>query len=88
MLEIKFAGNFERDIDLLKKDSPKFCVKLLELIIDIDKHAYTGLGKPEALKGDLSGWWSRRISDKHRLIYRIKDSKIEVASCYGHYGDK
>ncbi|MDD4729788.1 MAG: Txe/YoeB family addiction module toxin [Dysgonamonadaceae bacterium] len=44
--------------------------------------------QPEALKGNLSGWWSRRINDKNRLVYRIQDNVIEISQCRGHYDDK
>ena len=47
-----------------------------------------GLGKPEPLKGDLTGYWSRRINKKDRLVYRIIDDIIEVLQCTSHYGDK
>ncbi|MEM6265152.1 MAG: Txe/YoeB family addiction module toxin [Bacteroidota bacterium] len=47
-----------------------------------------GLGSPERLKGDLQGWWSRRINQKHRLIYKVENGVIKLASCYGHYGDR
>ena len=63
-------------------------LKFWDLILNIQETPFKGLGKPEALKGNLSGWWSRRISDKHRLIYRIKEENLELASCYGHYDDK
>lgn len=47
------------------------------------------MGKPEPLKGNLKGCWSRRIDDKHRLVYRVaKNGTIEVVSCKGHYGEK
>jgi len=62
--------------------------KVNELIKDIDREPYEGIGKPEALKGNWSGWWSRRISDEDRLIYRIEDDHIEIALCRGHYEDK
>jgi toxin YoeB len=61
---------------------------LRDLILDIQVNPFDGLGEPEALKGDLQGWWSRRINQEQRLIYRIKDQNLELASCYGHYGDK
>lgn len=59
-----------------------------QLILDIERNGYDGIGKPEPLRGDLSGWWSRRIDDANRLVYRIRDSKIEIAQCRGHYKDK
>lgn len=59
-----------------------------KLIADIQRNGNAGLGKPEQpLRGDLAGWWSRRINDQHRLIYRVKDDVIEIAQCGGHYGD-
>lgn len=66
----------------------KLLKKINELLKDIERNANEGLGKPEALKGDLSGFWSRRIDDVNRLVYRINGDMIEIASCKGHYGDK
>jgi len=57
------------------------------LIQDISRNGYEGIGKPEALSGDLSGWWSRRIDDVNRLVYRLKDNRIEISQCRGHYDD-
>jgi toxin YoeB len=64
--------------------------RLNELIEDVRRHPFTGLGKPEALKGDLSGWWSRRINGEHRLVYRVQgrkdeDQRIEIIQCRYHY---
>ena len=61
--------------------------KINSLIKDIQRNTYEGIGKPEPLKGDLSGWWSRRIDDTHRIVYREQDGNIIIASCYGHYTD-
>lgn len=61
--------------------------KINSLIKDIQRNPYEGIGKPEPLKGDLSGWWSRRIDDTHRIVYREQDGNIIIASCYGHYTD-
>ena len=55
------------------------------LIKDIQRNCYDGIGKPEPLKGDLCGWWSRRIDEKNRIIYREKDWEIIIAACKGHY---
>jgi toxin YoeB len=59
--------------------------RLNQLIRDIERGGYEGIGKPEPLRGDLSGWWSRRIDDVNRLVYRIQDEKIEIIQCRGHY---
>lgn len=58
------------------------------LIQDISRNGYDGIGKPEPLKGQHSGWWSRRIDEQNRLIYRINNGQIEIAQCRTHYGDK
>jgi len=63
--------------------------KINSLIADIIRNGYEGIGHPEPLKGDLSGYWSREIDKKNRLIYRIfDDDTIEIIHCGGHYGDK
>lgn len=56
-----------------------------ELIRDIEPNGNSGIGKPEPLKHELSGFWSRRINDAHRLIYSIDDNNISIISCRGHY---
>jgi len=58
--------------------------KINELIKDIERHGNSGLGKPEPLKHELSSYWSRRITDVHRLIYSIDENNIYIASCKGH----
>lgn len=59
--------------------------RINQLIKDISRNGYDGIGKPEPLKGDLSGWWSRRIDDTNRLVYRINNGQIEIAQCRTHY---
>ena len=59
--------------------------KINALIRDIQRSRYEGNGKPEPLKEDLSGWWSRRIDERNRIVYREKDGAILIASCRGHY---
>jgi toxin YoeB len=62
--------------------------RINQLIQDIVRNGNEGIGKPEALSGDLSGWWSRRIDELNRLVYRIVDGRIEIIQCRGHYTDK
>ena len=57
------------------------------LIKDIQRSTFEGIGKPEPLKGNLSGFWSRRIDEEHRMVYFVKDGTIFVVSCKGHYDD-
>lgn len=55
---------------------------------DIERgNGFDGIGKPEPLRGNLSGFWSRRIDDANRLVYRVKDGVLEIVSCKGHYDD-
>ena len=63
--------------------------KINQLINDIVRNGNNGLGHPEPLKGNLSGYWSRPIDEKNRLIYRILgDDRVEIYQCKGHYSDK
>jgi toxin YoeB len=71
-----------------QKQDKKTLKRINQLIKDIDRNGYEGIGKPESLKGDYLGFWSRRIDDKNRLIYRIKNDNIEIAQCRTHYQDK
>lgn len=59
--------------------------KINELLKDIERNGNEGIGKPEPLKHDLTGYWSRRITDKDRLIYRIIEDTIYIIGCKGHY---
>ena len=65
----------------------KMLKRINTLLKDIERNSFEGLGKPEPLKGELSGFWSRRIDDTHRLVYRIRGGVLEVLSCKGHYDD-
>ncbi len=62
--------------------------KVNDLIKDSERNGYSGLGKPEPLKGEFSGFWSKRIDDKNRLVYRIVNGILEILSCKGHYNDR
>jgi len=57
------------------------------LIKDIQRGTFDGMGKPEPLKGNLQGWWSRRIDDTNRIVYCEKDGDIYIIACKGHYED-
>ena len=64
----------------------KKIIKRINLLIkDIERNYYDGIGKPEPLKGNLSGWWNRRIDDTNRLVYRINNNILEIISCKTHY---
>ena len=57
------------------------------LLKEIAREPFSGIGKPEPLRGDLSGLWSRRIDDVNRLVYSVSDEQIEIYQCKGHYSD-
>lgn len=80
----------EQDLKKLEKSEPATFKKAISLIENISETPTTGIGKPEILKGDKSGLYSRRITQKHRLIYKIEEEKIIVIiiSAWGHYDDK
>jgi toxin YoeB len=59
--------------------------KINKLIQSIERNGYQCIGKPEPLKENLSGWWSCRIDEEHRLVFRLKEDIIEINSCKGHY---
>jgi toxin YoeB len=67
----------------------KILIKVNDLVKDIRRNPFNGLGKPEPLKERFTGWWSRRITDEHRLVYRVTgrsgDQVLEILQCRGHY---
>ena len=67
-------------------EDKKILKKINELIVDIERNGNSGLGKPEPLKYELQGFWSRRITDEHRLIYKIEENNIYIVACRYHYG--
>jgi len=71
----------------LKQDKKTF-KRILQLLKDIDRNGYEGLGKPERLSVDLSAYWSRRIDHANRLVYRIENDTIKIVQCGSHYRDK
>lgn len=87
-MKINFTEIAWQDYIYWQGQDKKTIKRINQLIQDIDRNHNEGIGKPEALKGNLSGWWSRKIDDKNRLVYRIQNNIIEIAQCRGHYGDK
>ena len=71
-----------------QKQDKKTLKRINNLIKDIDRNGYEGIGKPEPLGENWSGFWSRRIDEKNRLVYRIRGGNIEIAQCKTHYQDK
>lgn len=87
MRKVWFEEAWE-DYTFWQTQDKKTLKRINALIKDIERTGpFTGIGKPEPLKGDLRGFWSRRIDDVNRLVYRIRDDVIEIITCKGHYDD-
>ncbi len=85
MKRITFSQNSWEDYNAWQSKDRKMLKKINELIKDIQRTPYNGLGSPEALKYDLSGYWSRRIDREHRLVYQVIGEEILIYSCRYHY---
>ena len=85
--QVEFTDIALADLQSLKRSEPKSYSKALALIQELYGHPTYGTGHPEQLKGDRAGQWSRRITQKHRLVYMIKDNKLTVLvlTAAGHY---
>lgn len=89
--EISYTEDAERHIALWRKSGQMQVLrKIAKLLEELQEHPTFGTGKPERLRGNLNGFWSREITKKDRLIYKIEDSEVIVfvISLKGHYGDK
>ena len=77
-------GAFDDFTDWATEDK-KLYKRLVSLIKETTRNPYNGLGKPESLKHELQGYWSRRINDEHRLVYKIETDRLIIISCRYHY---
>lgn len=85
MMRITFSKNSWEEYTSWQTEDKQILRKINELIKDIQRHPYEGLGKPEPLKYDLAGFWSRRIDREHRLVYQVIEQEILIYSCRYHY---
>ena len=83
--QIVFDASAFEDFNQWASGNKKIYRKIINLIKDIDRSPFSGLGKPEPLKYELQGYWSRRIDDEHRLVYKVTDEAIVIISCRYHY---
>lgn len=84
-MDICFHKNAFEDYIFFQKNDKKTIERINKLLKDIARSPFAGIGKPESLKHNLSGLWSRRISNEHRLVYTVKDNSIYVLQCRYHY---
>ena len=84
-MDIIFSTHAWDDYLFWLREDKKMLKKVNELIKQCQRTPFEGIGKPEALKNDLSGWWSRRINHEHRLVYKIDNGRLLIAQCRKHY---
>ena len=84
-MNISFEPSAFDDFNQWAMVDKKSYKRIISLIKDISRNPYQGLGKPEALKHELQGYWSWRIDDEHRLVYKIQNDRLIVISCKYHY---
>ncbi len=80
-----FSATAWNDFMSWLREDRKTVQKIAALLKDIERNGNEGLGRPETLRGNLTGYWSRRITEKDRLIYRFDEQTIYIAACKGHY---
>ena len=85
MRRIGFVPAAFEDFTEWSEGDKKLYARIVELIKDIQRDPFSGLGKPEPLKHELQGLWSRRIDERNRLVYRVTDQEIIIISCKFHY---
>ena len=85
-MKISFTQGAWQDYQHWIRTDKKILKRLNRLIEDVVRQPFDGLGKPEPLKHELAGYWSRRISDEHRLVYRVEGDTVHILQCRYHYG--
>ena len=88
MGNISFSAEAWSDYLYWQTQDKRTLKRINQLLQDILRNGYDGIGKPEPLKGDLSGLWSRRIDEANRIVYRMREDVIEIVQCGSHYRDK
>jgi toxin YoeB len=86
-VRLEFRERAFDDLQYWVQMNPKLAKRLLRLIEETKRNPFGGAGKPEPLRGELSGWWSKRIDQEHRLIYRVEGDALVVAQAKRHYDD-
>lgn len=84
-MRLIFAANAWEDYLYWQKSDRKVLNRINALIKDIQRQPFEGIGKPEPLKHGLSGYWSRRITDEHRMVYKVEDDSVLIAQLRYHY---
>ena len=85
MRNIVFEPQAFQDFNNWAREDRKIYGKIINLISDILRSPFDGIGKPEPLKYELKGYWSRRITDEHRLVYKVTEDAVIIVGCRFHY---
>ncbi|MEH2422695.1 MAG: Txe/YoeB family addiction module toxin [Nostoc sp.] len=85
MKKVAFEPEAFEQLGQWATEDKKIFKKILELIKDIQRDPFVGIGKPEPLKYELQGYWSRRITDEHRLVYKVQEDLLIILTCKYHY---
>jgi len=88
MDDLQFSKQGWNDFSHWLDEDRKTLKRILKLLDDIKRNGYQGIGKPEPLTGDLEGYWSRRIDEANRIVYKVEDDTIKIIQCGSHYHDK
>lgn len=88
MSDIQFTDEAWEDFSYWLMQDKKTLKRILKLLEDIKRNGYEGIGKPEPLKGNLAPYWSRRIDDCNRIVYKVEDGIIKIVQCGSHYREK
>jgi toxin YoeB len=86
-MNLTFSENAWEDYISWQNNDKKILKKINDLIKDIQRHPFEGTGKPEPLRFDLAGYWSRRIDKEHRLVYQVINNELLIYNCRFHYDD-
>ena len=89
-MKILFSQDAWEDLQHWIEADEKVLQKILTILKECQRTPFSGTGKPEPLRGELKGWWSRRVTQEHRLVYRVagkaENQILEIAACRNHYG--
>jgi toxin YoeB len=85
-VKVTFSDDGWEDYLYWQVEDRKILERINQLVEDVSRNGNEGIGKPEPLRHEWAGWWSRRITQEHRLVYRVVSNSVEIAACRFHYG--
>lgn len=84
-MRLEFKPQAFEDLQYWVQYQPKIAKRIMRMIEESQRAPFGGIGKPEPLKNELSGWWSKRIDGEHRLVYKVEEGSLIIAQARGHY---